>query len=258
MPATRSDVEHPTLTVLTLTVRVSEDGSITQLPERVAAATWTMAPGMGDWQPLAEKRAKAIAAPQIAEAEAQGFLGLARHVESQTFTSRGIWHEAVDQLRDEALQALTAGGVALRRFHSEQPVSVQGQWTVDLAWSGSDHAAVREVFDAEAPGAAAEWAAHPERFPRVDPPKNGRVYGESLLTPEAMRELLERGRRPPRRGGRFRSGSWVTWTESGLPRRDVISEGLSSSRPTEASTCPCSAPAKRGACNDHHRAGVRP
>jgi nitrogen fixation protein len=110
----------------------------------------------------------------------------------------GIWEQAADELRHEALDTLGVVGVPLRRSHSTRPVSLYGQWTVDLVFSGSDHQAVRAAFDAEVPQAAADWAAHPERFPRVEMPKNGRVAGMSKNTPEAVRRAAQAlPRHPP-------------------------------------------------------------
>jgi hypothetical protein len=200
MVASQSEVEHPTVTVLTLKARISEDGTYRVLDETVIHANWTCAPGMDQWDKLALERARALAlaAPRIEAAQAKYWLGEVQHLEAESRTGGSIWEQAADELRHEALDTLGVVGVPLRRSHSTRPVSLYGQWTVDLVFSGSDHQAVRAAFDAEVPQAAADWAAHPERFPRVEMPKNGRVAGMSKNTPEAVRRAAQAlPRHPP-------------------------------------------------------------
>jgi hypothetical protein len=198
MVASQSEVEHPTVTVLTLKARISEDGTYRVLDETVIHANWTCAPGMDQWDKLALERARALAAPRIEAAQAKYWLGEVQHLEAESRTGGSIWEQAADELRHEALDTLGVVGVPLRRSHSTRPVSLYGQWTVDLVFSGSDHQAVRAAFDAEVPQAAADWAAHPERFPRVEMPKNGRVAGMSKNTLEAVRRAAQAlPRHPP-------------------------------------------------------------
>lgn len=244
------------VSVLTLSARIGESGSITHLPETVRPVDWTAhyAGAEQPWQRVADARTNQEVAPLLAElATAKppadlGWYSSAEHWRSVEirFTrkraSAETYERVVGEMRREALAAIDAMGAAFQPIAWEESTGaylVQGEWTVTVSVSGSDHVAVREAFAAGLPGRRDEIVADAQkRIPRVS-----RKVSVSDDTPERVRKQWRRDRRrgtvPKPATGRYSPGSWVTWehpetgqTLTGIVTKWLLGEWVDSTRRT--------------------------
>ncbi|MBT2393553.1 hypothetical protein J7E87_30110 [Streptomyces sp. ISL-1] len=147
------------------------------------------------------------------------------------------------EMRREALAVIDAKGPGFRPVQWEESARVfrvQGEWTVTVSVSGTDHTAVREAFAAGLPGRRDEILADAQkRIPRV----SGTVRTSTSDTPEKVRKAWRRDRRrgtvPKPATGAYSPGSWVTWQHpetgqacSGIVTRWLLGERTDPARRT--------------------------
>ncbi|MEU5109619.1 hypothetical protein AB0H07_46550, partial [Streptomyces sp. NPDC021354] len=228
MPRSDETVSQ-SVSVLTLSVRIAESGSVTHLPECVCPVSWAAfytASGQ-DWQRVAEKRVNEEVQPlldEIATAEPPADVAnlwpsverwrAATAAEANRDARNRVYERVVSEMRREALTAIDAKGRDFRPTEWTESTTVfrvQGEWTVTLSVSGTDHAAVREAFATGLTGRRDEILADAQkRIPRISG-----TFPEPRITPEKVRRAWRRDRRkgtvPRPASGAFAPGSWVTW-----------------------------------------------
>ncbi|MER7112310.1 hypothetical protein [Streptomyces sp. NPDC000229] len=209
MSARTAETVSQLVSVLTLSARIAESGSITHLPETVRPVGWTAhsAGAEQSWERVAEARENQEVAPLLAEiARAEPPADVAHlyvSVESwrraavaemRRTASKEAHERVVDGMRREALAAIDAKGVAFQPVEWEEStriLRVQGEWTVTVSVSGTDHTALREAFAAGLAGRRDEILADAQnRIPRV----SGTVRA-AADTPEQVRKAWQRDRR---------------------------------------------------------------
>ncbi|WP_329583790.1 hypothetical protein [Streptomyces sp. NBC_01361] len=228
MSAPTANTVSQSVSVLTLSARIAESGSITHLPENVRPVGWAAhyARAEQSWERVAEARVNqevATLLAEIATAAPPADVHLYSSVEgwrrasveqTRRTASKEAYERVVDEMRRDALAAIDAKGAAFQPVGWEESTRifrVQGEWTVTVSVSGTDHTAVREAFGAGLPGRRDEILADAQkRIPRV----SGAVRGASD-TPERVRKTWQRDRRkgtaPRPATGAYAPGSWVSW-----------------------------------------------
>jgi hypothetical protein len=174
------------VSVLTLSARIAESGGITHLPQTVWAVGWAAhsAGAEQPWERVAEARVSQEVAPVLAEiATAEPPADVAHlYVSVESWrraavaevcrtASEEAYEGVVGEMRREALAAIDAKGAAFQPVEWEESTRifrVQGEWTVTVSVSGTDHTAAREAFAAGLPGRPDEILAEVQkRIPRV-------------------------------------------------------------------------------------------
>jgi hypothetical protein len=155
--------------------------------------------------------------------------------ETRRTASKEAYERVVGEMRRDALAAIDAKGAAFQPVSWEESTGVfrvQGEWTMLVCVSGTDHAAVREAFAAGLAGRRDEILADAERrIPRV----SGSVRASSD-TPEKVRKAWRRDRRqgtaPKPATGSYSPGSWVTWRhpETGQMLTGIVTKWLPGER----------------------------
>ncbi|MDQ0938937.1 hypothetical protein [Streptomyces sp. V1I1] len=179
MSAHTAETVSQSVSVLTLSVRIAESGSITHLPETVRPLGWAAqyAGAEQPWERVAEARVNQEAAPLLAEiARAEPPADVAHlyasveswrraaAAETRRTAKDKAYERVVGEMRREALAAIDAKGAAFRpvqRQESPRVFRVQSEWTV----SGTDHTAVREAFAAGLSGTGRDPGRRPEAHP---------------------------------------------------------------------------------------------
>ncbi|MDQ0847786.1 hypothetical protein [Streptomyces sp. V1I6] len=246
MSARTAETVSQLVSVLTVSARIAESGSVTYLPETVRPVGWAAHyVGAGQsWERVAEARVDQEVAPLlagIARAEPRADVAhlyvsveswrRAAVAETRRTASKEAYERVVGEMRREALAAIDAKGAAFQPVEWEESTRifrVQGEWTVTVSASGTDHAAVREVFGAGLPGRRDEILADAQnRIPRV----SGTVRA-AADTPERVRKAWRRDRRrgtaPKPATGSYSPGSWVTWRhpETGRTLTGIVTKWL--------------------------------
>lgn len=238
------------VSVLTLSARIAESGCITDQRETVRPVGWSAVYAAADrsWERVAEARVNrevgplltAIAMGEPAADVAHLYVSVeswryATVAETRRIASKEAYERVVGEMRRDALAAIDARGAAFQPVswvESTRVFRVQGEWTVLVSVSGTDHAAVREAFAAGLPGRRDEILTDAEkRIPRV----SGTVRGASD-TPEKVRKAWRRDRRqgtaPKPATGSYSPGSWVTWQhpETGQMFTGIVTKWLPGER----------------------------
>lgn len=240
-----------TVSILTLSARIAESGSITHLPENVRPVGWAaLYAGAGEtWERVAERRTneaiepllKAIETAQPPAESAHLYLSVeswrrAAAAETRRTAKDKAYERVVGKMRRDALAAIDTKGPAFRSVQWEESARVfrvQGEWTVTVSVSGTDHTAVREAFAAGLPGRRDEILADAQqRIPRI----SGTVRASTTDTPEKVRKAWRRDRRqgtaPKPATGCYSPGSWVTWQhpETGQTLTGIVTKWLPGER----------------------------
>jgi hypothetical protein len=246
MSAHTADTVSQSVSVLTLSARIAESGSVTHLPETVRPVGWAAhyAGAEQPWERVAEARVNQEVAPLLAEIATAEPPADVAHLyasveswrraavaETRRAASKEAYERVVGEMRREALAAIDARGAAFQAVEwveSTRIFRVQGEWTVTLSVSGTDHTAVREAFAAGLPGRRDEILADAQnRIPRV----SGTVRA-ATDTPERVRKAWQRDRRkgtaPKPATGCYSPGSWVTWQhpETGQTFTGIVTKWL--------------------------------
>ncbi|MEU4499216.1 hypothetical protein AB0F96_38660 [Streptomyces sp. NPDC023998] len=239
-----------TVSILTLSARIAESGSITHLPENVRPVSWAALYAGADetWERVAERRTneaidpllKAIETAQPPAESAHLYLSVeswrrAAAAETRRTAKDKAYERVVGKMRRDALAAIDTKGPAFRPVQWEESARVfrvQGEWTVTVSVTGTDHTAVREAFAVGLPGRRDEILADAQkRIPRV----SGTVKAPSD-TPEKVRKAWRRDRRkgtaPKPATGAYSPGSWVTWQrpETGETCTGIVTRWLPGER----------------------------
>ncbi|GGW69861.1 hypothetical protein [Streptomyces xantholiticus] len=166
MSAHTFDIVSQLVSVLTLSARIAESGSITHLPETVRPVGWAAhyAGAELSWERVAEARVSQEVAPLLAEIASAELPADVAHryasveswrraavAETRRIAGKEAYERVVGEMRREALAAIDAKGAAFQPVEWEESARVfrvQGEWTVTVSVSGSDHTAVREAFAA--------------------------------------------------------------------------------------------------------------
>ncbi|MEJ8639959.1 hypothetical protein [Streptomyces sp. MS2.AVA.5] len=234
------------VSVLTLSARIAESGSITYLPDTVRAVDWAAHYAGADqpWERVAEARVNQEVAPLLAEIAMAELPADVAHLyasveswrratvaETRRTASKEAYERVMGGMRREALAAINAKGAGFQPVGWEESTRVfrvQGEWTVTVSTSGTDHTAVREAFAAGLPGRRDEILADAQnRIPRV----SGTVRA-TADTPERVRKAWQRDRRkrtaPKPATGCYSPGSWVTWRhpETGQTLTGIVTKWL--------------------------------
>ncbi|MET7717729.1 hypothetical protein [Streptomyces sp. NPDC005407] len=240
-----------TVSILTLSARIAESGSITHLPENVRPVSWTaLNVGAAEtWERVAERRTneaiepllKAIETAQPPAETPHLYLSVeswrrAAAVETRRTAKGKAYERVVGEMRREALAVIDATGSAFRPVQWEESARVfrvQGEWTVTVSVCGTDHAAVWEAFAAGLPGRRDEiLTGAQKRIPRA----SGTVRTSTGDTLERVRKAWRRDRRkgtaPKPATGAYSPGSWVTWQhpETGQACTGVVTSWLPDNR----------------------------
>ncbi|MDQ1013202.1 hypothetical protein QFZ82_007687 [Streptomyces sp. V4I23] len=194
MSARTAETVSQLVSVLTLSARIAESGSITHLPETVRPVGWAAhyAGAEQPWERVAEARVNQEVVPLLAEiARAEPPADVAHLyvsveswrraavAETRRTASEEAYERVVGEMRREALAAIDAEGAAFQPVGWEESTRifrVQGEWTVTVSVSGTDHSAVRETFTAGLPvGGMRSWqtrrtASRASPAPSAPPP----------------------------------------------------------------------------------------
>ncbi|MFE5108269.1 hypothetical protein [Streptomyces sp. NPDC056663] len=250
MSVRSAETVSQSVSVLTLSARIAESGGITNRPDTVRPVGWSAVYAAADrsWERVAEARVNRVVGPlltAIASAVPPADVahlyasveGWRRTAVAQTrrTASREAYERVVGEMRRDALAAIDAKGAAFQPVSWEESTRVfrvQGEWTVSVSVSGTDHAAVREAFAAGLAGRRDEILADAERrIPRVS--GTVRACGD---TPEKVRKAWRRDRRqgtaPKPATGSYSPGSWVTWQhpETGEVLTGIVTKWLPGER----------------------------
>ncbi|MEU9065198.1 hypothetical protein AB0D13_41885 [Streptomyces sp. NPDC048430] len=244
MSAHSEDTVSQSVSVLTLSARITESGSVTPLPETVRPVSWAAhyAATQQSWERVAEARVNDEVAPILIEtakpaSDVAYLYGSVERWQRATVAERRrtLTMEAharvVGEMRREALAAIDEAGAAFQPVEWEESTNafrMQGEWTVTVSARGTDHTAVRETFAAGLPGRRDEILTDAQkRIPRVE----GTVKG-CTDTPEKVRKAWLRDRRkgtaPKPATGAYSPGSWVSWQhpETGQSLTGIVTKWL--------------------------------
>ncbi|WP_405681265.1 hypothetical protein OG859_41550 [Streptomyces sp. NBC_00048] len=137
------------------------------------------------------------------------------------------------ELRREALATIDAEGPGFSPIRWEESTKVfliQGEWTVTVSVSGSDHTAVRAAYAADLSARITDIVADAQN--RIPRPKKTRPAPASTDTPAKVRKAWRRdrvkGTAPKAANGAYVPGSWVTWQnpESGRTINGIVTKWI--------------------------------
>ncbi|MFD9729801.1 hypothetical protein [Streptomyces sp. NPDC059072] len=242
------DTESRTVSTLRLSARISESGQITHLPETIRPVRWTdlwaRAGQSHNLERTIQLRVRAWVDPLLKAIETEAMPA----EEAHRYKSEEAWRaaairqtrrRATDQahayinreMAREALAQIDAEGPAFWpvRWQDEPTIFlVQGEWTVTMCASGTDHQAVSQAFATELAQRAADVVADAHnRIPR--PAKTVR-HAVCPDTPAKVRKAWQRDRRkgtaPQPATGSYVPGSWVIWQDpvSGRTISGIVSQ----------------------------------
>ncbi|MFD9420932.1 hypothetical protein ACFWC9_40670 [Streptomyces goshikiensis] len=240
------ETESRTVSTLTMSARISESGRITPLPEAVRPVRWTdlWARSGKSLDRLVHLRVKAWVDPLLKAIETEAMPADSAHrwksqEQWRAATIRETRRKTTDQaharvtseLRREALAEIEAEGSGfwpVRWEESTKVFLVQGEWTVTVSVSGTDHTAVRSAFASDLPPLIADIVADAQnRIPRA---KKTVPVSASTDTPAKVRKAWkrdrEKGTAPKAANGAYTPGSWVIWQdpESGRTINGIVTQ----------------------------------
>ncbi|MFC6511442.1 hypothetical protein ACFQFR_00005 [Streptomyces goshikiensis] len=204
------ETESRTVSTLTMSARISESGRITPLPETVRPVRWTelWARSGKSLDRIVQLRVKAWVEPLLKAIETKAMPADSAHLwksqeQWRAATIRETRRKATDQaharvtseLRREALAEIEAEGSGfwpVRWEESTKVFLVQGEWTVTVSVSGTDHTAVRSAFASDLPPLIADIVADAQN--RIPRPKKTVPISASTDTPAKVRKAWKRDR----------------------------------------------------------------
>ncbi|MGW0754711.1 hypothetical protein [Streptomyces sp. NPDC002587] len=255
------DTESRTVSCLVLSARISESGRTTILPEAVRPVRWTdvwaRAGQIRNMERAIELQVKAWVDAALKATESESMPADSAHLWKseehwRAVTVRETRRKATDrahvhvhrEMSRAALARIDAEGPCfwpVRWQESEKVFLDQGEWTVTVSVSGTDHTAVRAALTADLSARVADIVADAQnRIPR--PKKTGRAPAARISPAkvrEAWRRDREKGTAPKPANGAYAPGSWVVWqdAETGRTLNGIVSEWIPGWTP---------APRKRG------------
>lgn len=242
------ETESQTVSTLTLSARISESGRITPLPETIRPVRWTdlWSRSGQSLERVIQLRVKAWVDPLLKAAETKAMPADSAHLWKseehwRAATIRETRRKATDQahahvtgeLRREALATIDAEGPGFSPIRWEESTKVfliQGEWTVTVSVSGSDHTAVRAAYAADLSARITDIVADAQN--RIPRPKKTRPAPASTDTPAKVRKAWRRdrvkGTAPKAANGAYVPGSWVTWQnpESGRTINGIVTKWI--------------------------------
>lgn len=231
MSAHTAETVSQSVSILTLSARIAESGSITHLPETIRPVSWAVhyAGAEQPWERAAEARVNQEVAPLLAEIATAEPPADVAHLyasvdswrraavaETRRTASKEAYERVVGEMRREALAAIHAKGAAFQPVEWEESTRiflVQGEWTVTVSVSGTDHAVVREAFAAGLPGRCDEILADAQkRIPRVSGTVRAAAWSpvvvRSGLSARPLMPWSQRSKGSVPNGRRANSTSW--------------------------------------------------
>ncbi|MET9888527.1 hypothetical protein ABZZ20_36545 [Streptomyces sp. NPDC006430] len=239
--------ESRTVSRLVLSARISESGRTTILPETFRPVRWTdywvRAGQVQNMERAIELQVKALVDAALKAIESESMPVDSAHLwrseeHWRAVTLRETRRRATDranayvhrEMSRAALARIDAEGSdfwPVRWEESDKVFLDQGEWTVTVSVSGTDHPAVRAALTADLSAKVADILGDARnRIPRIQKPGHAPAAGISpAKVRKTWRRDREKGTAPKPASGAYAPGSWVAWTD---PETGRVINGIAS------------------------------